>query len=71
MARKQKWMVTSDLSGEDVPEELAVEVVLTYHDGSTRTLDVAESEIPQFQDKGKFRKRRGRQPGTKNKSKEG
>jgi hypothetical protein len=70
MARQTIDIITSDLSGETVPESEAAIVVITYSDRSTRTVDAAKSELAQFENKGKLAKPRGRAPGTKNKPKD-
>ena len=72
MARQTMTVVVSDLSGEQVPEDQAWEMVLSPPDGRRNKvrLDVAEGEIQEFLSKGNEVKRRGRRPGSKNKPRE-
>jgi hypothetical protein len=70
MARQVIETVVSDLSGKELQEGEAWEMVLTPPRGrSTFKLDLSEQEAQEFASKGREVKKRGREPGTKNKPK--
>jgi hypothetical protein len=70
MAREVIERVLSDLSGRPIPDGKAWTMTLTPPDGRRNPvrLDVSESEAQQFLSKGTEIKRRGRRPGSKNKT---
>ena len=72
MARQVIEKVVSDLSGATIPEGEAWVMELLPPDGRRNKvkLDLTEEEALEFAAKGTEVKRRGRRPGTKNKTEE-
>lgn len=70
MARQLIERVVSDLSGQPIPEGQAWTMTLTPPDRRRNPvrLDISEAEARQFASKGTEIKRRGRRPGSKNKT---
>ena len=71
MARQIQEIITSDLTGKVVPEDQVATLTITFVDARRNKieLDVAEREVADMIKKGREVKRRGRKPGSKNKTK--
>jgi hypothetical protein len=69
VARKVQTIITSDLSGKQIPEDKSVVMKIEFADGRRNPymLDISEDEAQEFVQKGTEVKRRGRRPGSKNK----
>jgi hypothetical protein len=70
LAREVTTIIRSDLSGDVVPEDQVVLVTFEFGGRKNRVeLDVGEWEVAELIEKGREIKRRGRPPGSRNRSK--
>ena len=72
MAREVTTLIRSDLSGEIVPEDQAVTVTVEFSDRRRNRveIDASEHEVSELISRGREIKRRGRKPGSKNRTRD-